>query len=134
MYCYFIYNNLKVNPFLLYDQPYPGFELLSWETHSWTPGTLWDLGLDAGFTRLGNGVVYGQIWVAKDLSKIDELEDVLGVYRGLREPVQVEVSLQVDPPLIEHIKATTFQLSKISSEYTIVNDGKWLIKRDNIIK
>ena len=129
MYCYFIYNNLKVNPFLLYDQPVSGFEILSWDNQSWTNGTLWDIGVDAGYTRIGKGSVYGQIWLTRDVNKIPDLEDMLGVYRGLREPVEVDVSLEIEPSVIEHIKAITFQLKTISNEYKIVNDGKWLIKR-----
>lgn len=129
MYCYFIYNNLKVNPFLLYDQPVDGFEILSWDNQSWTYGTLWDIGVDAGYTRIGKGSVYGQIWLTRNVNKIPDLEDMLGVYRGLREPVEVNVNLEIEPLVIEKIKAITFQLKTISNEYKIVNDGKWLIKR-----
>ena len=129
--CYFIYSNLKVNPFILQDQPYYGFSLLSWDNESWTPGTLWDIGVDAGYTRIGKGYVYGQVWILENPSKARDVEDFFGVGAGLMEPTEVEVSIQVEPTIIEKLKAITFQLTKIKNEYKIIDDGKWMIKRAN---
>lgn len=129
--CYFIYSNIKVNPFILQDQPYYGFSRLTWDTESWTYGTLWDIGVDAGYTKIGKGQVYGQLWTTEDHSKIRELESIFGVEKGLMEPTEVEVIVQPEPLLKEKIKAVTFQLTSILNEYKIVNDGKWLIKRSS---
>ena len=123
---YFIYNNLKVSPFLPYDTPLPGFNLLTYDNESWTYGTLWDCGVDSGLTVIGNGEVYGQLWVAENLSMVKELEYLYGVHKGITKPTKVPVNIQFEP---EVVKATTFTLEKIIPSYTIVQDGKWLIKR-----
>lgn len=127
--CYFIFNNLKVSPFLLSDAPFPGFELLTHDNESWTFGTLWDIGLDAGYTKIGLGKVFGQVWVAKDLYQTRELVEFTGVKSGLTRPEAIQVQIQVDELTKQTIKATTFVLSKLSPDYKIVSDGKWLIKR-----
>ena len=129
MECYFIYNNLKVNPFILQDQPFPGCDLLCWDNQSYTYGTLWDLGVDAGFTRIGKGKVYGQVWVAKDYSKIREFQELLGIFSGRTELVEIPVTIQYECLVSEEIKALTNQLTKVDTKYQIVEDGKWLIKR-----
>lgn len=123
---YFIYNNLKVNPFILQDQPYPGFELLTWDNESWTDGTLWDLGLDAGYTKIGLGSVYGQVWKCLSHSREKELEDMF-IHDNLLKPTEIKVLIQDIPPII--ITARTFQLNSILTDYKIISDGKWMIKR-----
>lgn len=129
MYLYFIYNNLKVSPFLGYDAPFPGFTNLTWDHESYTFGTLFDIGKDAGFSKIGLSKVYGQLWVAKDTTKIKELEDFLGVPR-LNYPTDVEVTVQINELESSKLKVTTFALEKIVPSYQIVEDGKWLIKRN----
>jgi hypothetical protein len=124
---YFIYNNLKVSPFLPYDAPPVGFDLLTYDNESWTYGTLWDCGRDAGLTVIGKGEVYGQLWVAEDMTRVKELEDLYGVCRGLTRTTRIPVKVQFEE---EPIKATTFVLEKIIPSYTIIQDGKWLIKRN----
>lgn len=127
--CYFIYNNLKVNTFILQDQPFMGFELLSWDHESFTYGTLWDIGIDAGYTKIGLGKVYGQVWTTKDYSKLNEFQDILGIGLGRFELVEIPVTIQYDKLLSENIKAYTPQLNTIKTDYEIVKDGKWSIKR-----
>jgi len=129
---YFIYNNLKVNSFVLHDTPYPGFELLTWDMESWTFGTLWDLGDDAGYSRIGKSDVKGQVWICKNKEKENELNKFFGVEIGLTEPVEINVNIKTnDNIVVEEVKAKTFALTKIQKEYTIVNDGYWMIKRVN---
>ena len=70
MRAYFIFNNLKVNTFALYDSPFPGFELLTWDHETFVDGTLWDIGDDAGYTPIGITKVYGQIWLAQDVNQV----------------------------------------------------------------
>lgn len=125
---YFIFNNMRVDKFRLYDAPYPGFELLTWEDHTKTFGTLWDIGDDAGYTSIGNNFVKGQLWLANDLTKIDELEYFLGAKSGLTEPHKIKVYIQKDD-IMEQVDAIVYKLKKIETIYKIVNDGYWSIKR-----
>lgn len=133
---FFIFNNLKVDTWQVNadmtpkDQPLPGFELLTWESESFVPGTLWDLGQDAGYTPLGIHKVEGQIWIAKDLNQIDELEYFLGAKSGLTEPCKVKAVVQPKEDLVtEEIDVIVYRLREIRNIYKIVNDGKWFIKR-----
>ena len=128
MRAYFIFNNLKVNTFTLQDQPFPGFELLTWEHESFAFGTLWDIGNDAGYTQIGISKVYGQIWLAHDTQQISELEYFVGAKSGLTEPVTTKICVQYET-IIEKIDAVVYRLCEIKSIYTIIPDGKWLIKR-----
>jgi len=127
--CVFIFNNLKVSPFIFGDAPPIGFELITYENESSTPGTLWDIGVDAGMTRIGNGNVQGQLWKSYDSTALSDLRDMYGVYSGLNEEYVVPVTIDVD-----HIKTTvfalTFILTRIQNSYKIVKDGNWLIKRN----
>ncbi len=125
---FFIFNNLRVDKFHLSDMPFPGFELLTWEDHTRAFGTLWDLGVDAGYTPIGKSFVNGQLWLAHDLNQINELEYFLGAHSGLTEPHKVEVIIQKDD-INEKVTATVYKLTKISTQYKIVSDGYWLIKR-----
>lgn len=122
---YFVYNNLKVNPFVLHDSPVPGFELLSWDHESWTEGTLLDIGGDAGFTPIGHHRVYGQIWIAHSFEHVDFIEQAFGCSSGISSPEKIKV--KVEPDSI--IEAITYRLTKIPSDSKIIEDGKWLIKR-----
>jgi hypothetical protein len=124
----FIFNNLKVNTFTLQDEPFPGFELLTWEHESYTHGTLWDIGFDAGYTPIGITKVHGQIWLANDVQQISELEYFLGVNSGLTEPIKSKICVQ-DNFTVEKLDATVYKLREIKHAYNIVYDGKWLIKR-----
>lgn len=124
----FIFNNLKVNTFNLRDEPFPGFELLTWEHESFTNGTLWDIGNDAGYTPIGIAQVYGQIWLAHDLNQLNELEYFLGAKTGLTEPMKTECYIMCDG-IAEKIDVTVFRLREIRTIYSIVSDGKWIIKR-----
>ena len=128
MRAFFIFNNLKVNTFNLKDEPFPGFELLTWDHESYTNGTLWDIGFDAGYTPIGISKVHGQVWLAHDINQITELEYFLGVNSGLTEPVKTKIFIQ-DTLGTEKIDATVYKLREIKSAYSIVYDGKWLIKR-----
>lgn len=125
---FFIFNNLKVNTFTLQDEPFPGFELLTWEHESFVDGTLWDIGNDAGYTPIGITKIYGQLWIAHDMQKINELEYFLGAKSGLTEPMVTKVYIICDE-IGEKVDATIYKLRDIKSIYKIVSDGKWLIKR-----
>lgn len=127
---YFIVNNLKVNTFLPHDAPIPGFDLLAWENECFTFGSLWDLGLDAGYTSLGKGNVRGQLWLAENLDSIKELEYFLGAQSGLTEPHKVKVTIHSgNPPLIETLDAIVYRLTKIRENYKLLNTDNWWIKR-----
>ena len=128
MRAYFIFNNLKVNTFALNDAPFPGFELLTWEHETFVDGTLWDIGEDAGYTPIGISKVYGQIWLAHDVNRVHELEDFLGVYSGLTEPMKTKCHILTND-LTDSVDATIYRLRSIDSNYKIVRDGKWMIKR-----
>lgn len=128
---FFIFNNLKVNSFLLQDSPLPGFELLTWDHESYVDGTLWDIGSDAGYTPIGISRVYGQLWLAHDVQQINELEYFLGVRTGLTEPQTTKIVVQ-DEYFMEKIDAIIYRLREIKSIYSIIPDGKWVIKRNTI--
>lgn len=128
MQAFFIFNNLKVNTFNLRDEPFPGFELLTWDHESYTNGTLWDIGFDAGYTPIGVTKVHGQVWLAHDSQQISELEYFLGAYSGLTEPLKTDIFVQTDFG-VEKINGTVYKLKEIKSVYNIVYDGKWSIKR-----
>jgi len=129
MRAYFIFNNLKVNTFLLKDNPFPGFDLLTWENESYIDGTLWDIGYDAGYTPIGISKVYGQIWIAQDLNKIEELEFFLGAKSGLTEPIVTECHINCNE-FIGKLDTVVYRLKYIDNKYNIIHDGKWLIKRE----
>lgn len=128
---FFIFNNLKVNTFALQDQPFPGFELLTWEHESYADGTLWDIGPDAGYTQIGVSKVYGQLWLAHDLQQIKELEYFIGAKTGLTEPIPAKITVQ-DEHFVEKIDAIIYRLREIKNIYNIIPDGKWIIKRTTV--
>lgn len=123
--CYFIYDNLKAHPFILQDSPLPGFEILSWD--SWTLGTMWDIGDDAGYTKIGKQKVHGQLWKLEDPSRpvIEKIREYAGIYKGVKEETLVTVKVPINDLISHDLQATTFSLSKIDTNYTIVNDGRW---------
>jgi len=128
MRAYFIFNNLKVNTFALYDSPFPGFELLTWDHETFVDGTLWDIGDDAGYTPIGITKVYGQIWLAQDVNQVCELENFLGVPSGLTEPMTTKCYI-IANDIADTIDAVIYRLRRIDANYSIVHDGKWMIKR-----
>lgn len=128
MRAFFIFNNMKVNTFALQDQPFPGFELLTWEHESFVDGTLWDIGNDAGYTPIGITKVHGQLWLAQDTQQISELEYFLGVQSGLTEPMNTKAYIQTHD-VAEKVDAVIYRLRNIDTNYLIVHDGKWMIKR-----
>ena len=128
MAAYFIFNNLKVNTFSLYDSPFPGFELLTWDHESFVDGTLWDIGDDAGYTPIGITKVYGQLWLPQDVNQVPELENFLGVNSGLTEPMKTKCSI-IANDIAERLDVIIYRLRRIDTNYTIVHDGKWMIKR-----
>jgi hypothetical protein len=128
MAAYFIFNNLKVNTFSLYDSPFPGFELLTWDHESFVDGTLWDIGDDAGYTPIGITKVYGQLWLPQDINQVPELENFLGVNSGLTEPMKTKCSI-IANDIAERLDVIIYRLRRIDTNYTIVHDGKWMIKR-----
>lgn len=125
---YFIYNNLKVNTLLPGDSPFPGFELLTFDNESWTFGTLWNLGWDAGYSYLGKHQVKGQVWYVQNKDSISELEKYAGVKSGLMEPINVEVKIEaLDGTIQDTVQAVTFRLKELKPEYKIVDSGFWWI-------
>lgn len=125
---FFIFNNLKVNSFFLQDRPFPGFDLLTWEHESFVDGTLWDIGDDAGYTPIGITKIYGQLWIAEDPEKINELEYFLGAKSGLTEPIVTKAYIRAEE-VDETVNAVVYRLRQIKNIYKIVSDGKWMIKR-----
>lgn len=124
MEAYFIYNNIKAHPFKINTgAPIPGFRVLSWD--SWTYGTLWDIGEDAAYTSIGNGKVFGQLWIPENYSNLHMLESFCRVDEGLTEAVEIKVAVPVDQLEVEEIPAVTYALSKVDLKYKIVQDGKW---------
>ena len=117
-----------MNTFALQDQPFPGFELLTWEHESFVDGTLWDIGVDAGYTPIGITKVYGQLWIAQDMQQITELEYFLGVGSGLTEPMNTKAYIQTHD-VVDSINTVIYRLRNIDTNYLIVHDGKWMIKR-----
>lgn len=127
---YFVYNNLKVNTFILQDQPFPGLSVLTWETQSYTKGTLLDIGVDSVFIPNGNYKVFGQLWTVEDLNKISEFEDFLGIHDGLKKIIEIPVTIEYDKERLGQYKAITYTSNKlILSNFKVVEDGKWMIKR-----
>ena len=130
MSAFFIFNNLKVNTFRLYDQPFPGFSLLCWEHEASIPGTLWDMGVDAGYTPLSANLtdVSGQIWLSDNIQQISELEYFIGVHSGLTEPIKQKALISTKDLTKECIDVTVYKLKEIKKDYIIINDGKWSIR------
>lgn len=127
--CFFVFNNLKVNSFLLGDAPLPGFELVAWDC--WTMGTLWSLNTigDAGFTTIGITKVHGQLWRMEDPKQVPMLEQCFGKDSGLVRPVDIDIVVDFEYDK-EKLKARTYALEmpvaqKLSPNYSIVADGKW---------
>lgn len=127
MSAFFIFNNLKVSLHPC-DAPVPGFELLAHENQCSTIGTLWDIGNDAGFTLIGKTLIRGQLWIAKDMDAITELEDYLGVYKGLTVPEKITVDVVYEDIMLkEELPATIYKLATIKPAYKMLDDGWWTL-------
>ena len=120
---YFVFNNLKVNPFVLGDNPLPGFDLVAWD--AWTVGTLLDIGEDAGFSRLGKTEIHGQLWKLSDPREVYTLEEYVGKLSGLVDEIKIPVIVSIDEYLTEKLTATTFSIARIKPEYKILHTGRW---------
>lgn len=129
MKAFFIFNNLKVNTFLLQDEPFPGFELLTWENESFIDGTLWDIGDDAGYTPIGMTKVHGQLWLSNNSQQINEFEYFVGAKSGLTEPIKTKCHILTND-FVDTLDVTVYRLIEIKNIYNIIHDGKWLIKRN----
>jgi gamma-glutamylcyclotransferase (GGCT)/AIG2-like uncharacterized protein YtfP len=113
------------------DAPYPGFELVTYDNESFTYGTLWNIGKDSGMTRIGKGIVYGQLWRSTNNNSIEELIDFIDQRTGTLEKAIVTVEVKIQQYEIQtKIDAVTFFLTKIQKEYNIIDDGYWLIQRE----
>ena len=124
MEAYFVYNNIKAHPLKFNTgATIPGFRVLSW--NSWTYGTLWDIGQDAAYTVVGNGKVFGQLWIPEDYSNLHMLESFCRVDEGLTEPVEIDVAVPVGGVEVEKLSAITYALSEVNTAYKIIQDGKW---------
>ena len=126
---YFIYSNVKVNPYILNDIPIPGFELLLWEHEVHTIGTLIDMGFDAGFTPVGNRKVSGQIWVLKDLKAENILESCVGAKSGITEPIEIDVQVNSNSGVVEKIKAKTYRIKEFKAIYKVCEFDTWWIRK-----
>lgn len=126
----FVYNNLKVDTFNLKDQPFPGFDLLTWEHESYVHGTLWDIGVDAGYTEIGIDNVYGQIWITEHNDAFNDVAFFFG-YPKLTYTKKMKVVITEDG-LTEKIDAFVFPLKKIEPHFNRIVDGKWLLKRERL--
>lgn len=124
----FVYNNLKVDTLQLKDQPFPGFELLTWDHESFVHGTLWDTGIDAGYTEIGLDNVYGQIWITEKYDAIDELSFFLG-YPQRTYSKKLKVTIKAEDLISETIEALVFPLRKIEPHFNRIHDGRWFLKR-----
>ena len=124
---YFLFNNLKIDRLHQHDAPPAGFEVCVWDYNSWIDGTLFDIGGDAGFSPLGPDKVYGQIWIARDASAINQLYPFLGL-SSLTEPYITKAQIDFQGVRSE-LSVTAFKLKRIHNSYNVVKDGKWTIVR-----
>lgn len=131
MRAYFVYNNLKQNPFVPGDAPLPGFELLTWEHESFIVGSLWDIGPDCSYTTIGQTEIHGQIWLEESRGAGKELEYFSGVRSGLTELVTVPVRIKYDGVDTE-FDVCTFRLKQILPTYKLLRNGSWWIKKEEI--
>lgn len=127
MHTVFIVNNLKVSPFLLYDGPVPGCELLTYENESYTKGSLWDIGPDAAFYD-GAFTVRGQLWKIHTSEALGHLSLLLGEHSGLTQRKVLPVTIDVDDVKV-NIDAIVFRLTQVSKSYKLVETETWQIKR-----
>lgn len=122
----FIYNHLKAHPFKpLSDAPIPGFRVLSWKAE--VNGTLWDIGGDAGMSKIGINKVQGQLWIPDTYDHYSTLKSFCRVDEGLTEPFNTKASFKIDPTDItsEEVEVLTFALTKIDPQYKIIHTGVW---------
>jgi len=124
----FVVNNLKVSPFLPYDRPIPGCSLLTYEHESYSTGSLYDLGKDAGFFREPQKLVRGQLWTIDSEKILDDLSLFFGESSGLTKKCYHTIEISIDN-VISKVSAMTFELTKIPKTAKIINDSNWTIKR-----
>lgn len=122
----FIYNFLKAHPLKpLSDAPIPGFRVLSWNAE--VNGTLWDIGNDAGMSKIGLNKVKGQLWIPDNYDNYSTLKLFCRVDEGLTEPFKTKATFKLDPMdlITEEIDVLTFTLTKIDPQYKIIHTGVW---------
>lgn len=125
----FIFNNLKVDTWNLNDAAFMGFDVLTWDNQSYVSGVLWDIGCDAGYTHIGLNNVYGQIWTTESLQAINELEYFVGLHSGLTESFKTKAIITEEALTPVEIDVSIYKLKEIKTNYQIVPDGKWVLKR-----
>jgi hypothetical protein len=123
---FFIYNNLKAKPLNpLAEAAIPGFRVLTWNAE--VDGTLWDIGNDSGYTRLGISTVKGQLWIPDNYNNYSDLKSFCRVDEGLTEITKVKAKFKIEPDDIvsEEFEVLTFALTSIKSQYKIIYTGIW---------
>jgi len=121
---YFIYNNLKVNPFVIQDKPFPGFELVTWDHQTSTIGTLLNLGFDAAYIEAGHMLVKGQLWKSDDRIACRKLEDVFLTGDDF-VMIDVKVCLSIEDEQVK-TDAITFALKQLKpGQYNPIPTGQW---------
>lgn len=128
MHTVFIVNNLKVSPFLPYDSCVRGCELLTYDTESYTKGTLWDIGFDSAY-YVGENRVRGQLWKLTSDKALEDLSELLGAKSGLTKKCFTPVTIEVDKEVITTIDSIVFRLTSIKEQYKLVHDEVWTVKR-----
>lgn len=115
MISYFVYNQLRVNPFLLYDRPFPGFEIVTWDNQSFITGSLVDTEIGEAYIEYGNELIRGQIWKTEDLVAGRKLEDAIGLASGLLELIKIEATIMLDdaPKEEKTLETYTFALKSL---------------------
>jgi hypothetical protein len=123
---FFIYNNLKAKPLKpLSDASIPGFRVLTWNAE--VDGTLWDIGNDSGYTRLGISKVQGQLWIPDNYNNYSDLKSFCRVDEGITEITKVKAKFKIEPDdiIAEEIEVLTFALISIKPQYEIIRNGVW---------
>jgi gamma-glutamylcyclotransferase (GGCT)/AIG2-like uncharacterized protein YtfP len=128
----FVYNNLKVNYLILGDQPYPGFDVLTYENQSFVRGSLYHLGSDAGFTCSGHTKVWGQIWISDTDDSFRELQEFVYPEGNIR-PVLTKATIleKNEQGKVENIEVpvVVFTMTKVPMSAPRIDSGDWDIQR-----
>lgn len=120
---YFIYSNLKVNPFVLADTPLPGFSVEEWNVTS--TGILLEIDRgDVGYLSVGNRHVYGQLWKIESKMGLDLLEKFIGAKIGLTRQTLLDIIIETRD-YRDHVQAVSYELTNINPTYKIVETGRW---------
>lgn len=112
MISYFVYNQLKVNPFILNDEPFPGFEILTWDNQSYIVGSLKETEIGDAYIEHGNELIPGQIWHTDDIIAGRKLEDAVGLATGILELIRVDATILIDDSP-ESVNTLTFALKSL---------------------